>query len=82
MRGAVRGHGNSSGRLKTRFTSGVAMIPLLFWGVLSVASAVLSAALARAKGRPQRYWLCAGFLLGPIGVVAIALLPRVPEGEN
>ena len=58
------------------------MIPLLFWGVLSVASAVLSAALAGAKGRPKRYWLCVGFLLGPIGVVAIALLPRVPEGEN
>ena len=82
MRGAVRGHGNSSGRLKTRHTNGVAMIPLLFWGVLSVASAVLSAALARAKGRPERYWLCAGFLLGPIGVVAVALLPRVPEGNN
>ena len=82
MRGAVRDHGNSSGTLKTRYTNGVAMIPLLFWAVLSVASAVLSAALARAKGRPQRYWLYAGFLLGPIGVVAIALLPRVPEGEN
>lgn len=58
------------------------MIPLSFWGLLSVASAVLSAALAGAQGRPERYWLCACFLFGPIGLVAIALLPRVPEGEN
>ena len=40
-----------------------------------IVSAVLSAVLARAKGRSVGAWLFVGFLFGPLGLVASAGMP-------
>ena len=59
------------------------MISLSAWVVLSLLSAVFSAALARCKGRAVGYWMSMGFLLGPIGLLLAVLMPsgRKEEGE-
>ncbi len=58
------------------------MISLSAWVVLSLLSAVFSAALARRKGRAVRYWMSMGFLLGPIGLLAAVLMPSVRKEES
>jgi len=53
------------------------MVSLFAWTIISILSAALSGALARAKGRPIRYWFCVGFFLGPLGLLAAAVMRSV-----
>ena len=58
------------------------MVSLFAWAVLSLLSAMFSAALARRKGRAVRYWMSMGFLLGPIGLLLAVLMPSDRKEED
>lgn len=53
----------------------------MLWVLLWIGSALLAGYIAGTKQR-SAWWALLGFLLGPIGVIIVALLPALPPPET
>jgi len=49
--------------------------------LVTIIFGVVSALVARTRGRSVLGWFLAGLILGPFGLIVVALPPRPKEGE-